>query len=77
MSVGNGKRIPKYFCTEARKVEPVGGDCVRVYLSIQRNGAWEDQVEITMPIASILTSSRFVIAATTEIAKEMQTENVH
>jgi hypothetical protein len=66
------RRTLECFCTGARKVEPVGGDCVRIYLSIERNGVWEDKVEIVMPIASVLSSSKFVVEATTEIFNESQ-----
>ncbi|MEH2508663.1 hypothetical protein V1291_000017 [Nitrobacteraceae bacterium AZCC 1564] len=67
------KKTPSFFCTVTRKVEPVGDDCVRIYCSVARNGQWDDQVEITMPITSVLSSSRFVVDAVTEILNETET----
>jgi hypothetical protein len=58
------------FCTTARKVEPIGSDCVRIYLAVESGGAWEDRVVIEMPIRAVLENSQFVVDATTEIACE-------
>jgi hypothetical protein len=63
-------RVPEFFSTAVRKVEPVGGDVVRVYYSLERNGAWDDQFTVLMPIASIASSNGFVIQSAREIAAE-------
>lgn len=63
-------RVPEYFITAARKVEPIGGGCVRIYCSMERNGAWEDQLTLIMPIAAAMTSSSFVIDSATGISEE-------
>jgi len=34
-------------------VEPVGGDVVRLYCALERNGAWDDVFTVLMPSASI------------------------
>jgi hypothetical protein len=65
------KRIPEFFSTAVRKVEPVGGDVVRVYYSLERNGSWDDQFTVLMPIASIASSNGFVIESAREIAAEV------
>lgn len=62
--------VPEHFCTIVRKVEPVGGDCIRIYCSIERNGAWEDRFTILLPITSALASARFVIDSATQIFEE-------
>jgi hypothetical protein len=66
------KRVPEFFITSARKVEPIGGDCIRIYCSMERNGGWEDQLTIIMPIAAAVSSSGFVIESATEIFNEGQ-----
>lgn len=70
--VSNNKRVPEYFITSARKVEPLGGDCIRIYCSMERNGIWEDQITLIMPIGAALNSSSFVIQSATEIFNETQ-----
>jgi hypothetical protein len=65
------KRIPEFFSTAVRKVEPVGGDVVRVYYSLERNGTWDDQFTVLMPIASIAASSSFISQSAREIAAEV------
>jgi len=66
------RTVPEFFCTNVRKVEPVGGDCLRVYCAIERNGGWEDRFTVLIPIMSALQSSRFVIESATEIFNESQ-----
>ncbi len=65
--------MPEFFITAVRKVEPVGGDAVRVYYSLERNGTWDDQFTVLMPIASIAASNGFVVQAPREIAAEAAT----
>jgi hypothetical protein len=65
-------KTPEFFSTNIRKVEPIGGDCVRIYCSIERNGTWEDRGIMEMPIAMALTSARFLIASATAIFEESQ-----
>ena len=62
--------VPEVFFTSVRKVEPVGGDCIRIYCCLERNGCWEDRLTILMPITSAQESSRFVIQSSTEIFDE-------
>lgn len=64
------RTVPEFFCTTVRKVEPVGGDCLRIYCSIERNGAWDDRFTVLIPITAALASSRFVIEAAIEISNE-------
>lgn len=62
--------IPEYFCTTVRKVEPVGGHCIRIYHSVERGGVWEDVFTVLIPIASVLGAAAFVIDSATEIFNE-------
>jgi hypothetical protein len=64
------KRIPEFFSTAVRKVEPVGGGVVRVYYSLERNGAWDDQFTVLMPIASVPEAFGFVVTSAREISAE-------
>lgn len=61
---------PQFFCTSVRKIEPIGGDCVRVYFSVERNGAWEDRGIAEMPITMALASARFLMQSAAEISEE-------
>jgi hypothetical protein len=63
-------RVPEFVSTAVRKVEPVGGGMVRVYYALERNGAWDDQFTMLMPIASVESSNGFVIESAREIAEE-------
>ena len=49
----NRRRAPEHFSTSIRKVEPVGGDVVRLYFALERNGARDDVFNVLMPSASI------------------------
>jgi hypothetical protein len=61
------KRVPEHVATHIRKVEPVG-DLVR--LVVTRDGAWEDQVTILMPCAS-LPDIGFATTSAREISEEL------
>lgn len=68
------RTVPEHFCTIVRKVEPVGGDCIRIYHCIERSGVWEDVFTVLIPIASVLTAARFVTNAATEIFNESHSQ---
>jgi hypothetical protein len=36
------KRVPERVSTQIRKVDPVGGDMMRLYFAVERDGAWDD-----------------------------------
>jgi hypothetical protein len=63
-------RVPEFVSTAVRKVEPVGGGIVRIYYALERNGAWDDQFTVLMPVASVESSNGFVIQSAREIAAE-------
>lgn len=63
-------KVPEIFFTDVRKVEAVGMGCIRVYCALERNGAFEDQVTLLIPIGNALANGQFVSAAGTEIAEE-------
>jgi hypothetical protein len=70
------KRAPEFVCIAVRKVEPVGGAMVRVYFAMERNGAWDDQFTVLMPMAAIPAATGFVAGSVREIAAEMATATV-
>jgi len=53
-------------------MEPIGGDCVRIYYALERDGAWDDQMTILMPIASVLMSAQFLTDSASGILSEAQ-----
>jgi hypothetical protein len=71
------RRVPEYVCTAARKVEPIGGDMVRVHRALKRNGAWEDQFTVLMPMAVIPTLTSFVTVSAREISAEVAAAAEH
>lgn len=75
------KTVPEFFCTTVRKVEPIGGDCIRVYHATERSGAWDDIFTVVIPIASVLIAAKFMIDCANEIAYETrrgdERERVH
>ena len=58
------------FSTSIRKVEPVGGDVVRIYFALERNGAWDDVFTVLMPSASIPDALGFAVTSAREIKLE-------
>ena len=66
----NRRRAPKHFSTSIRKVEPVGGDVVRIYFALERNGAWDDVFTVLMPSASIPDALGFAVTSAREIKLE-------
>lgn len=64
------RRVPEHVSTQIRKVEPVGGDMVRLYFAIEREGAWDDQVTILMPSASMESAFGFAVTSAREISIE-------
>jgi hypothetical protein len=64
------RRVPEHVSTQIRKVEPVGGDMVRLYFAIERDGTWDDQVTVLMPSASIPAASGFAVTSAREISAE-------
>ena len=58
------------FSTSIRKVEPVGGDVVRLYFALERNGAWDDVFTVLMPSASIPDALGFAVTSAREIKLE-------
>lgn len=55
------KRVPEFFFTNIRKIEPIGGECVRIYCAVETNGTWEDRFTIVMPLKAAVGTSRFMI----------------
>jgi len=66
----NKRRVPEYFSTSIRKAEPVGGDVVRLYFALERQGAWDDQFTVLMPAACLPNALGFAVTAAREISVE-------
>jgi hypothetical protein len=50
---------------------------VRVYHALERNGAWEDQFTVLMPMAVIPTLTSFVTVSAREISAEVAAAAEH
>jgi len=59
------------MASSIRKVEPVGGDLVRLYFALAGSGAWDDQVTILMPMSVIADCLSFVGTSVREMSVEM------
>jgi hypothetical protein len=53
MMAGAAKRVPEHVATQVRKVEPIGGDIVRLYFAVPRDGTWEDQCTALMSMTAL------------------------
>lgn len=60
------KTIPVAFYTNVRKIEPIAGDCIRVYCAVERNGVWEDRVILELPAVQMIKNCKFVLEAVRE-----------
>ncbi len=72
MSRVNGRRVPEYFSTSIRKVEPIGGDVVRLYFAVARGGVWDDLCTVLMPAACLTDALGFAVTSAREIAAETE-----
>jgi hypothetical protein len=70
------KKVPEHICTNVRKVEPLGEDCVRIYCATPRNGKWEDQFTVVMSTSAAIDSARFVIKSTAAIFNESEVAGI-
>lgn len=60
------KQVPVVFYTNVRKIEPIGGECVRIYCAVEKNGCWEDRVMLELPVTQIMKNIKFVMEAVNE-----------
>jgi hypothetical protein len=58
--------------TQVRKVEPIGGDIVRLYFAVPRDGAWEDQCTVLMSMTALPDALGLAITSAREIAAQGQ-----
>jgi hypothetical protein len=66
----NRRRPPEHLATAIRKVEPIGGGMVRLYFTLERDGAWDDQCTMLMPIAALQDALGFAVTSAREISEE-------
>ena len=66
----SARRVPQHMASSIRKVEPVGGDLVRLYFALVGSGAWDDQVTILMPMSVIGDCLSFVGTSIREMSAE-------
>ena len=52
--------IPEFFVTKVGKVEPAGGNCVRVYMCVERDGVLVPIYAVIMPALSMITATKRV-----------------
>lgn len=67
------RKVPVVFFTKVRKVESIGGDCIRIYCSVVSDNEWEDRVLIEIPIGDAISNSDFVTKAAREIVAANRT----
>jgi hypothetical protein len=64
------RRVPEYVSTQIRKVEPIGGDLVRLYFAVPRGAEWYDQCTIIMSSSAVPDALGFAVTSVREIAME-------
>jgi len=59
--------VPEFFYTTVGKTEHAGGDCVRIYCCIEREGHLVPQLTVVMPAECVLTAAQRVREAALDI----------
>ncbi|MGY2988695.1 hypothetical protein [Bradyrhizobium sp. USDA 4508] len=64
------RRCAPQLATAIRKVEPMGSGMVRMYFSVEQDGAWHDRAVIEMPCVSIASNFAFAVDAVRAITAD-------
>lgn len=59
--------VPEFFYTDVGKTEHAGGNCLRIYCCIQRDGQLIPQFTVVMPAMSIMVAAKRVTDAAIEV----------
>jgi hypothetical protein len=54
---------PEYYCTEVGRIEPAGGDNLRIYMCVRRGSILEPMYSVVMPIAALSIAARVALFA--------------
>jgi hypothetical protein len=63
------KRVPEQVSRQIPKVEPVGGDLVRLYFEVERAGACDDQSTFLVRSSCLSGSLDFAMTSVREISE--------
>jgi hypothetical protein len=63
---------PEYFVTTIGRVEPAGGDNLRLYMCVRKGNVLEPMFTVVMPIAQMAQSARIALLAAAEHHTELQ-----
>jgi hypothetical protein len=57
---------PEYFCTSIGRIEPAGGNCLRIYMCVRRGSVLEPMYSVVMPITALSIAARMAMIAAAE-----------
>jgi hypothetical protein len=67
---------PEYYATEIGRIEPAGGDNLRIYMCVRRGKNLEPMFSVVIPIGSLATCARISLHAASERHNEIMLESV-
>jgi hypothetical protein len=62
---------PEYFCTSIGRIEPAGGNCLRIYMCVRRGSVLEPMYSVVMPIEELAGCARLALFAAADHHNEM------
>jgi hypothetical protein len=62
---------PEYFVTTIGRIEPAGGDCLRIYMCVRRGSVLEPMYSLVMPISELANCAREVLFAAADHHNDM------
>jgi hypothetical protein len=63
---------PEYFVTTIGRIEPAGGDCLRIYMCVRRGSVLEPLYSAVMPISALSVAARHALFAAADHHTEME-----
>jgi len=62
---------PEFFVTTVGRVEPAGGDNLRLYMCVRRGSVLEPMFSVVMPVSALAESARMALIAAAEHHNEI------
>jgi hypothetical protein len=66
---------PEYFVTTIGRIEPAGGNNLRLYLCVKKGGVLEPMFSVVMPIAELAKAARVSLIAASEHHNDLTIKN--
>lgn len=62
---------PEYYATEIGRIEPAGGDNLRIYMCVRKGKYLEPMFTVVLPIAAMASCARVALHAAAERHNEI------